>query len=563
MANILFISVNDINAAGIRSLSAYLTEKGHETSIIFLKLPGYPYSAIISDTSDNKKYLREAKKIKSYDWVAVEKNGDNVRHVRGPKVTDSEKEILISQIKKISPDLIGFSITAPLTRRISKISKYIKTKLSIPIIWGGAGATIDPDECAEHCDFVCVGEGEKTLEEIGRKIDQNKPIHDVNNLCYKRDGHVIKNPLNLLIKDLDNLPFIDINPEDKYLIENDSLVERFSKISYSGRYHMIGSRGCPYNCSYCTESYYKKLYAPARFIRRRSPQNVIDEIKEAQKIVKINFVQFEDEIFSLDYEWLKEFSDIYKKEIDLPFFSYIYPKGNLDNQLDLLKQTGLAYTCLALQSGSEFINRDIFRRYFKRNHFIEMAHKLESRGIPYYTDVIVHNFFENEDDLKDTLDILLQINPFTIFMNKLYVLKNTTLSRIVENGHDYRKMNQISSRLNKYYINLFWLTQNNKEFVNLCQKTRMFRLFPSLLNSDLLITKIKYLLRLEPLTIDQLEKWKRILENKQKWFDKRGIKYLLAVTPNKHTYYPENLFEYIHKISRKSSFKRRLYGNTN
>jgi len=119
------------------------------------------------------------------------------------------------------------------------------------------------------------------------------------------------------------MPFVDLNPKNKYLIEDDSLVEEYAKFSYSGKYHMIGSRGCPYNCSYCNESYYKKLYAPERFIRRRSPQNIIDEIKEAQKIAEIHFVQFEDEIFSLDYEWLEEFSAIYKKEINLPFFSYI------------------------------------------------------------------------------------------------------------------------------------------------------------------------------------------------------------------------------------------------
>jgi len=120
MANLLFISINDINASGLRILSSCLKAKGHKVSIIFLKLPGYPYSRLITD---NKRYLKESRKLKSYDWVSLEKGFEYYRNIRGPGITSKERKILISQIEKIGPDIIGFSLTAPLIRRSAKIAK--------------------------------------------------------------------------------------------------------------------------------------------------------------------------------------------------------------------------------------------------------------------------------------------------------------------------------------------------------------------------------------------------------------------------------------------------------
>lgn len=491
MANILFISVNDVNAHGIRMLSSCLKDKGHKTSILFLKRPGFPYFF------EHEKYLREARKVKGYDWVGIDQDGKPFRYSRGPKITRIEKELLLSLIRKINPDIVGFSVTAPLTKRVAKISRFIKANFQIPIIWGGAGATTDPEGCLDHCDFVCVGEGEKVVLEIAEKIDNQENIRDVNNLCYTYNDRSAQNRLYPLISNLDELPFPDIDPYNKYLIEDDSLIEDFSEISYSNRYHIMGSRGCLFNCSYCSESYYKKLYPSERFLRRRSPLSIIKELKEARKVVNFQVVQFEDEIFSLEHDWLKEFKGLYKKEIDLPFTCYIYAIHNLDRQLELLKEAGLFDACLSLQSGSERINKEIFHRPFSQKKYLETARRLDSLGIRFYTDIITYNPFETEDDLKATLDILLQIpKPLTIFMNKLYILKNTTISQLAQSSQNRYKMNSVSNRLFAYYARLFWFSfTENRELVQFCQKVKVFKFSPFVLRSNLFVSKIRLLLK--------------------------------------------------------------------
>ena len=120
MANFLFISINDINAHGIRMLSSYLKSERHKTAILFFKRPGFPY------TFNLEKYLREAKKVEDYDWVGIHHDGTPFRYSRGPGITSNEKELLLSLIGKIKPDIIGFSVTAPLIKRMGQVSLFIK-----------------------------------------------------------------------------------------------------------------------------------------------------------------------------------------------------------------------------------------------------------------------------------------------------------------------------------------------------------------------------------------------------------------------------------------------------
>jgi radical SAM superfamily enzyme YgiQ (UPF0313 family) len=432
-------------------LSSYLKNEGHETSMVFLKRPGFPY------TNYHEKFYAVAQDIREYDWVGVDLSMNSFRYSRGPSVTEAEKQLLLQRIEEFRPHIIGFSITAPLMHRIADITKFVKDHFDVPVIWGGAGATTSPEDCAPHCDFVCVGEGELVLSEVARRLDRKESVHDVHGLCWRSNGKIVKNSLYPLLQDLNDLPFPDIHPEGKFLIEEDSLTEDFGEISYSDRYHVMGSRGCRFRCSYCSESYYKELYAPQCFLRRRSPESIITELKTARDTVGLQTIQFEDEIFCLEYDWLKTFCDLYKKEIGLPFNCYIYPVKNNERQLELLKEAGAFDVCLSLQSGSETINRLVFQRPYSKDLYVRTAKAIHSLGITFYTDVITYNPFETEDDLRATLDVLMEIpRPVAVFVNKLHILKNTALARLIESGKLKDRMNKTPTEVFDKYVRLFF-----------------------------------------------------------------------------------------------------------
>ena len=77
-------------------------------------------------------------------------------------------------------------------------------------------------------------------------------------------------------------------------------------------------RGCPFLCSYCAARMYNEMYGTTNYGRRRSIENTIEELKEIRKNQALNYVIFQDDTFTIQPKWIKQFLKIYKKEINVP-----------------------------------------------------------------------------------------------------------------------------------------------------------------------------------------------------------------------------------------------------
>ncbi len=252
----------------------------------------------------------------------------------------------------------------------------------------------------------------------------------------------------------------------------------------------MSSRGCPYRCAYCCEGLLQDLYEGEKFLRRRTPQDLIDELIQAKKQFNLKEVHFEDEIFGINLEWLLDFIPLYKEHINLPFHAYIYPSKKIEEILTALKDAGLKVCCLALQSGSERINKTIFNRVYDRELFLKAGKKCKELKITFYTDVITYNPYEQEDDLKKTLDALLDLNgSFRISVNKLFILPGTKLAeKIKDDGYDLK--NLAGEKLFDYYSRLYWIatSEHGSRFVvRIIQKLFFFKKHPNLINPLLII----------------------------------------------------------------------------
>jgi radical SAM superfamily enzyme YgiQ (UPF0313 family) len=485
MAKILFLSFYDVNAEGLRTLSSILKEKGHRTFIVFLKR--YSRRKTIRGEPDED------------DWTGIDMRGRPFVFARGGTISDQEKSICLQLIKRIKPDVIGISVTSPFMRTSAELTHLIKSSFDIPVIWGGPAPTTAPERCAKDCDYICIGEGDRTIIEIARRIDSGETMATIPNIAYLGPDGLVQNPMFPLIEDLNVLPHKDIQPDDKFLIEDGKLTERFSEVSYSDniKYHAISSRGCLYSCSYCCESQYKKLYPHHSFLRRRSPSLVVEELKEAKRKLDFRIIQFEDEIFAQDLNWLAEFSDLYRSEIHLPFICYLFPDEVILRRVQILKEAGLILTCLGLQSGSPKTNKEIFHRPFSKDLMMQTAAALQSYRIDYYVDVITHNPFETEEDMKATLDVLLELpKPYWLCLNKLYVIIGTDISSMMTPRiRELAKKREVR-RLFDYYSRLYWLspfTRVHKHTAAVLQKINFFKRFPRLINPLLLNLPFYYL----------------------------------------------------------------------
>ena len=154
------------------------------------------------------------------------------------------------------------------------------------IIAGGPGATFSYEIFLKRTltDFCVIGEGEITLEELLRNMDRPEVV---NGIAYKRQGQVFLTEERSQIADLDKLPLPDRDFFDmeRYLANNMVMPGPFKKLRAT---NIIAGRGCPYNCAFCSKTFYGS--------RLRSIEKIAEEIDYLKKSYGINAVEFNDEL---------------------------------------------------------------------------------------------------------------------------------------------------------------------------------------------------------------------------------------------------------------------------
>jgi radical SAM superfamily enzyme YgiQ (UPF0313 family) len=319
-------------------------------------------------------------------------------------------------VQQLNPDLIAISLTASEAHAATSATRLMKQWFpAIPVLWGGVHPTTCPEECVQIADYVCVGEGELTMLDVAAAIDEGRDLRHINNIGWNDHGKLALNPLYPLIDDLDAYPYAHQAPKNSHIqvfgaVEDLTVKHlRRHKAFRGSLYRTLTSRGCPHRCSYCCNSYYSKLY-PNWGIRHRSVDNVMEELETAMREgPTMAYISFMDDcLFGSRQKYLDEFFEKYKARIHKPFIAKTTPVFITDARLKPAVDAGLAWMGVGLQSGSQRICQDVFKRPISPEVFLRAAKLINSYPIAVYYDVIVDNPFETEEDELATLDVLIQ-----------------------------------------------------------------------------------------------------------------------------------------------------------
>jgi anaerobic magnesium-protoporphyrin IX monomethyl ester cyclase len=408
---ILLVSLFNDEAIGLRQLYTILRKDGHDAKLVFFKLDSL------------KKYEK-----RQYDVFANKINSSS----------NKELDIFCDLINRTKPGVIGFSLVSPHFHLYKRIYSRIRELGDFKIVLGGWQASLNPEECMPYCDILCIGDGEEAFPELINRICESEPIEGVKNLWVKKDGKVFKNPVRPLNKNPDFIPRIIFDAGSVCYIENDELVEKDPQHD-NVRYGIIAGRGCPYHCTYCSNSYMVRSIYPSTWskIRRRSVSHVMDELLEAKKrfhnILRINFY---DEVFLPDERWTKEFSKRYKNEIALPFYCMFYPGTCKESMARTLAECMLAGIWMGIQSGSERVRREIFERNYSDQLILEQAEIFRKYDISVRYDFIFDNPFETFEESLKSIDLMLKLpEPYTLNLFSLkYFPKTDITKRALETG---------------------------------------------------------------------------------------------------------------------------------
>ncbi len=311
---------------------------------------------------------------------------DNVLYIPFLERLLERRAVVMNQIEGSDPGVVAFSAFTGTYVWSLGIAREVKDRLGVPVVFGGIHPTLVPGEviCRDQVDYVIVGEGEDAFLELLDHMESRRAPRGVRNVWYKDGAGVVQQPVRPPISHLDRLPLPD-----------KSLFER--EVNLADDYMILSSRGCPFRCTYCCESYWNRLYA-GKYFRRRGVESVIQELTAMKGRYGFREVMFNDPIFFTDRGWLRELMARYREEIGVPFRCF-GKAGFLDEEVASLLRWG---GCYAIEFGLQSLNPEIRKGVLGRwegNEQYEKAFEILDRvGIRYDID---HMFGLPGESLED------------------------------------------------------------------------------------------------------------------------------------------------------------------
>jgi Fe-S oxidoreductase len=355
-------------------------DKGHVTNGLGLRVPPL-----------NLMYLA----------AALEKGSMSVK-ILDDDLYQVGSEKMANLASKIDPLVVGVTAT---TATIKNALKYVKTiKKLLPntlTVIGGPHPTFTPEGTLkeeEALDVVVVGEGEETLTEVAEEYKRNdlKNFEDIKGIVYRDNGRINATPPRPLIKNLDDLPF-----PARHLIPFKEY-----KTSQSQAGGMITSRGCVFNCNYCSSS----LIMGKKF-RGRSPENVVDELEELVYKYGVRDIAFLDDIFMLNKRRAMAVADeIQNRGLDVSFVTSSRVDTVNRELLESLKKAGMGTLYCGVESGSQRV-LDLMGKGITLKQAEDAIKAAKEVDINVLGSFILGYPGETSHEMDQTIDFSIKLDP--------------------------------------------------------------------------------------------------------------------------------------------------------
>lgn len=458
----------------IRTLSSYLKQHGHQVRMIFLPADNYT-------TRFQPGYIKQMQQ----------------------SLVDEMTELVADC------DLVGVSFLTSMFDVAVQATRAVQKRFPDKrVLWGGFHPTTMPQQALEFVDMVCVGEGEHALLELVERMEAGKDFYDVRNFWFRKpNGKVVGNPHRPLVQDLDTMPYQDFDLEDDWTWDpKDSAHmikvewETFKHIvpTYPDRngdlrisYKTMITRGCPHKCSYCGVAFNHDLYKGQKYLRRRSVEHLVGEIKGImRRFPEIGIIHFQDDVFfSTSTEEIQKFAEVWKREIGMPFRAQCSPTTINEEKYAALIDAGLCFTELGIQTGSSETMR-MYKRGMTNEQLLKAVNIISKYKdfiqVPDY-HVILDNPWESTEDVMKGLRLICTLPPpYNLLPSSLIAYPGTEFfHKAIEDGFitdEYNQVYRASFHVPKgSYVNfLFFLTLFNnlpKEIVQFLASDRFVRRF--------------------------------------------------------------------------------------
>jgi radical SAM superfamily enzyme YgiQ (UPF0313 family) len=320
-------------------------------------------------------------------------------------------------VTRLRPPVVGISCNM-MTRR---------TALSLFPVCRAAGARVvvggpDPVSYAEEylaagADVVVVGEGEETLEELIPHLSASGPedMRHIRGIVYRDgDGAIVRTAPRRYLADLDAQPF-----PDRAAIDIPAYVDVWREHHGMGSVSLITARGCPYTCTWCSHSVFGYTH------RRRSVENVADELEQIVAAYRPDMVWYADDVFTIHHRWLRTYAaELERRGLRVPFETISREDRLNEEVVATLARMGCFRLWIGSESGSQRV-LDAMERRTNAERVREMVHLLQRHGIEAGMFIMLGYEGEELADLEATVEHLKLASPDQVLTTVAYPIKGT------------------------------------------------------------------------------------------------------------------------------------------
>jgi anaerobic magnesium-protoporphyrin IX monomethyl ester cyclase len=331
-------------------------------------------------------------------------------------------EKIKEEIRRRKPDIVG--IANPFTSQVEhavRVADIVKeVNPSILTVVGGPHVTVVPTEFleeAKNVDIVAIGEGEYTILDIVRFFEGKKKIDDIEGITHRMDGKVVLNSPRPFNENLDELPYPAYHLVDMEQYLSPKMIEYRS--FQSRALSMITSRGCPFNCSFCSVHLHM-----GKTFRAHSVDYVVDHIEHLVNKYRVKTIYFEDDNLTFDIKRFEAICDkILEKDIK---FQWETPNGVRADYLTLellkkMKKTGCQSVFVGIESGDQYVLDNIIGKSLKLTNVIKFAEMCKKIGLKTGAFYIIGFPGETKETMRNTVKFALMMKrKYDVGMHLLF-----------------------------------------------------------------------------------------------------------------------------------------------
>ncbi len=325
------------------------------------------------------------------------------------------QEEALEKIRNSDPKIIGIYSMFSMKNKAIQMAKLLRKNCEL-LVAGGPLPTLNIEDFLQDFDIVVIGEGEETTLELAHGLDKGDDLTRVKGIAYMKNNRVELNPPRGFIEDLDNIPF-----PARELFDNQAYKSYYSQRFKYTVTSMITSRGCPFNCDFCSRPIFGNRF------RTRSAANIVDEM---ERVLTLDYdrIWFADDCFTLERKRLIEIcNEIAQRGITIEW-ECLSRVDTIDREVtDKMKRAG----CVRMFFGIESGNNSVLALMKKQANTKQAK---EAVGVTKLSGIQVGAFFilgypgENDETVLDTvrfasslpLDYLSFTFPYPIPGTPLY-----------------------------------------------------------------------------------------------------------------------------------------------